>query len=63
MKNLLSLLLLLVVVIFTAQNYEVVVIRFLGWSLTMSRAVIIFLAFFIGVLIGWLTSWGRGGQG
>ncbi|MCI0565077.1 MAG: LapA family protein [Nitrososphaera sp.] len=59
MKRALSLVLLMVVVIFTAQNYEIIEIRFLGWYFLMSRAVVIFLALLSGVLIGWLTPWGR----
>jgi len=47
------LVLMLLLVIFTVQNYEAVQIRFLFWSITTSRAIIIFLSFFIGVLVGW----------
>jgi uncharacterized integral membrane protein len=46
------LLLLLVSVIFTAQNYEVVKIQFLFWSFQTSGAIIIFSALVIGILIG-----------
>jgi len=59
MRRLLSVLLLLVVVVFTAQNYEVMEIRFLTWSFVMSRAVVIFIALLAGLLIGWLTPFGR----
>lgn len=51
-KWFLVLLLLLVSVIFTAQNYEVAKIQFLFWSFQTSRAIIIFLALLIGILIG-----------
>jgi len=57
MRRLWSVALLLVVVTFTAQNAEVTEIRFLGWSFVLSRAVVIFLALVIGILIGWLTPW------
>lgn len=59
MKRLLSLLLLLAVVIFTAQNYEVMEIRFLTWSFVLSRAVVIFIALLAGLFIGWLTPFAR----
>ncbi|MFC1592853.1 lipopolysaccharide assembly protein LapA domain-containing protein [Candidatus Omnitrophota bacterium] len=53
------LLLLLLLVIFTTQNYELVEIKFLFWSFQTSRAIIIFVTLFIGVIIGWLTSFLR----
>ena len=48
--------LVLLLVIFTAQNYEVVQIKFLLWSFKTSRAIIIFLALFIGFVIGGIAS-------
>ena len=53
------LILLLILVIFTAQNYEVVDIRFLFWSFKTSRAIIIISTLFIGIVIGWMTSYIR----
>ena len=50
------LILLLLLVIFTAQNYEVVKIKFLFWSFQTSRAIIIFSALCIGIVIGWISS-------
>ena len=50
------LLFLILIVIFTAQNYEVVEIKFLVWSFQTSRAIIMFSALFIGILIGWISS-------
>ena len=55
-KWILVLILLVILVIFTAQNYEVVRIQFLFWSFETSRAIIIFSTLVIGVLIGWITS-------
>ena len=55
-KWILVLVLMLFLVIFTAQNYEVVEITFLFWSFQTSRAIIIFSTLFIGILIGWLTT-------
>jgi len=53
------LILLLFLVIFTAQNYEAVKIKFLLWSFTTSRAIVIFSTLFIGVLIGWISAYLR----
>jgi uncharacterized integral membrane protein len=55
-KIALVIILLLLLVIFTAQNYEVVEIKFLVWSLKTSRALIIFSTLCIGVIIGWVIS-------
>ncbi len=48
------LILLLLLVIFTTQNYEVVKIRFLFWSFQTSRAIVIFATLFLGIVIGWI---------
>lgn len=44
--------LLLVVVIFTVQNAETVTITFFLWQFTLSRALMFFLIFAVGVLLG-----------
>lgn len=41
-------------VIFLIQNVTVVEIRFLFWTLSMSRSLLIFFLFAIGVIVGWL---------
>ncbi len=41
------------VVLFIFQNMEVVEIRFLFWSISMSRSLMIFLVFFSGAVAGW----------
>jgi uncharacterized integral membrane protein len=43
------------VVLFIVQNAAVVEIRLLFWTLTMSRALMIFLVLAIGIVLGWLT--------
>ena len=45
---------LIILVIFTAQNYESVQIKFLAWSFKSSSAVAIFISLVIGFLIGLL---------
>lgn len=44
--------LLLCVVLFTLQNTETVNIKFFLWDLTLSRALMIFLVFSVGTLLG-----------
>lgn len=39
---------------FVFQNIGVIEIRFLFWSITMSRSLLLFLVLLIGVVIGWL---------
>lgn len=39
--------------IFLIQNVEAVVVRFLFWSIAVSRAIVIFIAFMLGFFIGW----------
>ena len=55
-KIILILLLLLLAVIFTAQNYEVVTIQFLFWAFKSGRAIIFFLTLTAGIIIGWTMS-------
>ncbi|MFH1458300.1 MAG: LapA family protein [Candidatus Omnitrophota bacterium] len=54
-KWILVLILLLHLVIFAVQNYEIVKIQFLFWSFRTSRAIVIFSTLFIGIIIGWIT--------
>jgi len=51
-KWIVILILFILVVIFTAQNYEVVEIKFLFWTLRMSRSIIIFLSVLVGTILG-----------
>ena len=46
--------LLLILVIFSVQNYEIVPINFLFWSFKVSRAIVIFGTLIIGIIIGWI---------
>ncbi|MBT8341211.1 MAG: LapA family protein [Desulfatitalea sp.] len=43
-----------IVLIFAVQNAAVVEIRFLFWSLALSRIFLIFGTLAIGVIIGWM---------
>jgi len=54
-KKIISIVVLIVlVVLFIVQNISIVEIRFLFWSLQMSRALFIFFLLAIGIAIGWL---------
>jgi len=48
--------LLILVVIFTIQNTEMVQINFLIWDFSISRALMIFLVLSIGILVGWFAA-------
>lgn len=53
---------LLVLVIFAVQNYEVVSIQFLFWTFQTSRTIILFGAFIVGVLVGLMAVLVKGKQ-
>ncbi len=55
-KWILIILLLIFLIIFTMQNYEVVTIQFLFWSFQTSRTIIIFVALLMGIIIGFFIS-------
>ena len=42
------------VVLFIIQNVAVAEIRFLFWTLSMSRSLLMFFILAIGVIVGWL---------
>jgi putative membrane protein len=48
--------LVLVVLIFLAQNVEVVKVSFLFWEISMSRALLLFFSLLIGFIIGWFLN-------
>jgi lipopolysaccharide assembly protein A len=46
----------LIVLIFLAQNIEVVKVSFLFWEISMSRALLLFFSLLIGFMIGWFLN-------
>ena len=42
------------VVVFVLQNTDVVEVKFLVWTKSMSRALILLLTFLLGLVAGWL---------
>lgn len=53
-KLVLSLILAGFAVLFILQNVAVAEVRFLIWSLSMSRSLLMFFILAIGIIIGWL---------
>ena len=45
-----------IVLIFLAQNIQVVTVSFLFWEMSMSRAVLILFTLLIGFVIGWFLN-------
>ena len=39
--------------LFIIQNFAVIDIRFLFWTLAISRSLLMFLLFLIGLILGW----------
>lgn len=48
--------LLLVLLVFTLQNYESVKVRFLFWEFQTSGSILIFASLFIGIVTGLIVS-------
>jgi uncharacterized integral membrane protein len=44
------------VLIFLAQNFEVVTVNILFWEISMSRAVLLFFSLLIGFIAGWFLN-------
>ena len=53
-KLVLSLILTGLAVLFIIQNVAVAEIRFLFWTLSMSRSLLMFFILAIGIVLGWL---------
>ena len=52
-KLILSIVLAGMAVLFIIQNVTVVELKFLFWTLSMSRALLMFLILSIGIILGW----------
>jgi uncharacterized integral membrane protein len=55
-RNIVFIGLIALVVIFVLQNTQVVEVRFLFWTISMSRALILFATLAIGLVGGWLLT-------
>ncbi len=54
-KHIITLILIGLVVVFVIQNIQTVEVRFLVWTVSMSRALMILLTLLIGIVVGWLV--------
>jgi len=53
-RNIIFIGLIALVLIFVVQNTQVVEFRFLVWTISVSRALILFGALAVGVIAGWI---------
>jgi len=61
-RNIILICLIGLVLIFVLQNTQVVEVRFLFWTLSMSRALMLFGTLTIGLIGGWLLSFPKRGK-
>lgn len=54
-KTIIPVALIILVMIFVAQNAAVVEVRLLFWTLALPRSVLIFTTLLIGFVIGWFS--------
>ncbi|RJQ81280.1 MAG: LapA family protein [Desulfobacteraceae bacterium] len=57
-KLIIGLILAFMVILFTIQNVTVMELRFLFWTLSMSRSLFMFLILSVGIILGWLLHGG-----
>jgi len=53
LRNSIFVIVLVLVLIFVFQNYQVVEVKFLFWTLAISRALLLLGALLVGVVLGW----------
>ena len=58
-KNIILVILIALVLTFVVQNMQVVEVKFLAWTISMSRALMIFGTLIIGIVAGWLLNFPR----
>lgn len=54
-KTIVFIILIALVLVFVIQNTQVVEFKFLAWTVSMSRALLLFGTFAIGIVVGWLS--------
>jgi uncharacterized integral membrane protein len=59
-RNIIFVCLIAFVLIFVVQNTQVVEVRFLVWTISMSRALMLFGTLAIGFMAGWLLTSPKG---
>ena len=55
-RNIMFVVLIGAVLVFVAQNTQVVDVNFFFWTLSMSRALILLITLAIGLISGWLLT-------
>ena len=60
MKNIIFACLITFVLIFVVQNTQVVEFRFLVWTISLSRALMLFGTLAVGFIAGWLLTLPKG---
>ncbi|KPJ88907.1 MAG: hypothetical protein AMS17_03865 [Spirochaetes bacterium DG_61] len=55
MKFIIGIIIGALVIVFMVQNVQVVDIKFIAWSVSISRALMILIVFVIGILLGWVV--------
>jgi uncharacterized integral membrane protein len=53
-RNIVFVVLIALVIVFVIQNMQVVEVRLLVWTVSMSRALMILVTLLIGIVAGWL---------
>jgi len=54
-RHIITLILVALVIVFVFQNTQTVEVRFLVWTVSMSRALMLLLTLLIGIVVGWLV--------
>jgi uncharacterized integral membrane protein len=54
-KTIVFVILAVLILLFVIQNTQVVETRFLAWTISMSRSLLLLGTFIIGVIAGWLV--------
>ncbi len=54
-KTIVFVILAVLILLFVIQNTQVVETRFLVWTISMSRSLLLLGTFIIGVVVGWLV--------
>jgi len=54
-KTIIFVILSVLILVFVIQNTQVVETRFLVWTISMSRSLLLLGTFFMGIVAGWLV--------
>ena len=54
-KNIIFFILIALVLIFVVQNIQVVEVQLLAWTVSMPKALMIFVTLVIGIVAGWMV--------